>query len=52
LWGNETIAKHALDRNLTGRFATPDGVAGVIAFLVSDAASYVNDEVVPIDGGE
>jgi NAD(P)-dependent dehydrogenase (short-subunit alcohol dehydrogenase family) len=27
-------------------------VASTIAFLVSDAASYINGEVIPIDGGE
>jgi 3-oxoacyl-[acyl-carrier protein] reductase len=35
-----------------GRFATADEVASTIVFLVSDAASYVNGEVLPIDGGE
>jgi NAD(P)-dependent dehydrogenase (short-subunit alcohol dehydrogenase family) len=52
LWGNEDIARHALERNPSGRFATADEVASVIAFLVSDAASYINGEVLPIDGGE
>jgi len=52
LWGNEEIAKRVLERNPIGRFATADEVASVIAFLVSDAASYVNGEVLPIDGGE
>ena len=33
------------------RFGQPDEVASVIAFLISDAASYVSGQLINIDGG-
>jgi meso-butanediol dehydrogenase/(S,S)-butanediol dehydrogenase/diacetyl reductase len=39
------------DRLPIGRAATPDEVAGVIAFLASDDAAFINGVNLPIDGG-
>lgn len=34
-----------------GRFGTPDEVAQVVVFLVSDASQYITGQVIQIDGG-
>jgi NAD(P)-dependent dehydrogenase (short-subunit alcohol dehydrogenase family) len=46
------LEKLALDRNPLGRFGTPEELANLAAFLVSDGSSYINGEVVVMDGGE
>lgn len=51
LWGNEAILERVLAANPMGRIGVPDEVAGAIVFLASDAASYVNGEVLVVDGG-
>ncbi|MBI2899771.1 MAG: 3-oxoacyl-ACP reductase FabG [Planctomycetes bacterium] len=44
--------KKALDETVVGRFATPEDVAHVVAFLCSDLSRHVTGEVVKVDGGQ
>jgi len=46
------LEKPALARIPLGRFGTPEELAELATFLVSDAAGYINGEVVVMDGGE
>ncbi len=34
-----------------GRMATPEEIAGVVAFLASDDAAFITGAVIPVDGG-
>jgi len=42
----------AINRVPMRRFGTPEEIANLAAFLVSDGAAYINGEVVTMDGGE
>jgi 3-oxoacyl-[acyl-carrier protein] reductase len=43
--------KAQIDRSALGRVGTPQDVAGVVAFLCSDAAAYVTGQTIVVDGG-
>lgn len=48
---NAAVLAAFRDRMPIGRAATPDDIAGVIAFLASDDARFVNGAILPVDGG-
>jgi NAD(P)-dependent dehydrogenase (short-subunit alcohol dehydrogenase family) len=51
LWSNEAVLQRVLENNPFGRIGRPEEIAGAAVFLVSDAAGYVNGQVLVIDGG-
>ncbi len=51
VWGDPAVGAPMLAKIPLGRFGQPEEVASVVAFLVSDAATMINGEIIAIDGG-
>ena len=47
----DDIAEHLARRTSLGRWAQPEEIAGPVAFLASEAASYVTGHTLIVDGG-
>jgi 3-oxoacyl-[acyl-carrier protein] reductase len=45
------ILDRARDRSALGRLGDPQDVAGVVLFLLSEAARHITGAVIPVDGG-
>jgi NAD(P)-dependent dehydrogenase (short-subunit alcohol dehydrogenase family) len=48
---SEEAKLRILSRTPMGRLGEPDEVADTVAYLLSDAASYITGEIVVVDGG-
>lgn len=52
LWESEESAKRTLAAVPLGRLGQPEEVAELATFIMSDKASYMNGEIVTLDGGQ
>ncbi|APH05484.1 2,4-dienoyl-CoA reductase [Bacillus weihaiensis] len=52
LWESEEAAKRTLSSVPLGRLGTPEEIAALASFLLSEDASYINGECITMDGGQ
>ncbi|PRO40883.1 2,4-dienoyl-CoA reductase [Bacillus sp. LLTC93] len=52
LWESEEAAQRTLDSVPLGRLGTPEEIAELAAFLLSEHASYINGDCITMDGGQ
>ncbi len=52
IWDNPELMEKQLGNTPLGRIGQPDDIAGVVHFLLSDAANYVTGQMIVADGGE
>jgi 2-deoxy-D-gluconate 3-dehydrogenase len=51
LRADESRSAEILGRIPAGRWGVPEDLRGIVVFLASDAARYVNGAIIPVDGG-
>jgi 2-dehydro-3-deoxy-D-gluconate 5-dehydrogenase len=51
LQGDQTRNRQILERIPTGRWGTPEDIAGAAVFLASSASNYVTGQILAVDGG-
>ncbi|MBA2874175.1 2,4-dienoyl-CoA reductase [Thermaerobacillus caldiproteolyticus] len=52
LWESEEAERRTLESVPLGRLGTPEEIAALASFLLSDDASYINGECITMDGGQ